>query len=326
MADHLVGKKNIMTAGVSGGSRERAAVCLLGCMMLTTACRVDDTGIGAGTAPPAVGRPPDAGRTGTGGRGATTGGATGSGTGGSSSTGAGGTTDAGALDGASVALDVSPGDADHETIPPAPPAADAASDTAGPRPTSVGGGSECPQSDELALCLRFEGAATDESRNRLAVLDAPTVYLPAPGGRAIDVRPGGRMRIAETPVLDSDVLTLEVVVNLRDSGRRMTIVENFGQYGLYVLPSGSLMCTGGGTYALLTEGITRGRWTRVTCVIDGREIALFVDDGRSRIVPVLTPLTTDRNRGLWIGYEDVPDRDLDGQIDELRIWRAVRRP
>ena len=311
-----------MAAGVSGGSRGKAAVCLLGCMMLTAACRVDDTGIGSATAPPAVGRPADAGRTGAGGRGATTGGANG----GSSSAGASGNLDASALDGPGLPLDASSTDADQEVLPPAPPPADAASDTTGPRPTSIGGGAECPQTEELALCLRFEGTATDGSRNRLPVLDAPTVYVPAPGGRAIDVRPGARMRIAETPVLDADVLTLEVVVNLRDSGRRMTIVENFGQYGLYVLPSGSLMCTGGGAYALISGGITRGRWTRVTCVIDGREIALHVDDGRSRMVPVLTPLTTDRNRGLWIGYEDVPDRDLDGQIDELRIWRAVRRP
>ena len=212
----------------------------------------------------------------------------------------------------------------------APPPADAsvtpgASDV-GPEVVPGTEPDPCPDEPALVLCLTFEGNIDDRSGNALPVTSAgPVAYAAGPAGQALDSRPGQQLSIAETPVLDSPVLTIQATVRPRALGRRMGIVDNSGQYGLFILPSGSAMCTGGGGYALLNDAVAAGRWTQLTCVYDGAQVALFVDGRRAADNPI-TPLTTDRDQGLRIGWESTPARELDGLLADLRIWRVARPP
>jgi hypothetical protein len=193
-------------------------------------------------------------------------------------------------------------------------------------PGAVAGGAPCEPGGELALCLRFEGNLADQSGNGLPVRSVgPLTFAPAAEGQALDIRPGLRLAIAETPILDSEVLTVQATVRPRALGRRMGIVENLGQYALVILPSGSAMCTGGGAYALTNNAVAPERWTQLTCVYDGARVMLFVD-GRQTATNPTGPIATNRVQGLRIGWEETPDRDFDGLVADVRIWRAVHRP
>jgi hypothetical protein len=223
---------------------------------------------------------------------------------------AGGMADAGSADAPSAATDGQVGTSSVD--------ANAAPDPGGARP--------CEPSADLALCLRFEGNLDDQSGNGLRVRSVgPFAFESSPEGQAIDLRRGLQLAIAETPTLDSPVLTIQVTVRPRALGRRMGIVENLGQYTLVILPSGSAMCTGGGAYALTNNAVAPERWTQLSCVYDGTRVMLFID-GRQTATNPTGPLATDRSAGLRIGWEDTPERDFDGLLADLRIWRAVHRP
>jgi hypothetical protein len=229
------------------------------------------------------------------------------------------------------AADAGPADSPGADLPAAP------ADGGGSGTASVDGGGAldtggtapappCETGPNLALCLRFEGSLADQSGNELQVRTAgPVRYGAAPEGQALELRPGQQLTIAETPLLDSPVVTVAVTVRPRTLGRRMGIVENAGQYALVILPSGSAMCTGAGGYALTNNAVAPERWTRLRCVYDGTRTMLFID-GRQTATNPSGPLATNRAEGLRIGWEVLPDRHFDGQLADLRIWRGVHQP
>jgi hypothetical protein len=202
-------------------------------------------------------------------------------------------------------------------------AADATADDA-PGP-AVGGGVPCPADPELALCLRFEGRLVDESPVPLAVQGRALRFVPGASGLAAELGADSQLTIEESPRLDATTMTLEVRVNPRALGDRMTIVGNPGQYTLVVLASGSAMCSAAGGYALETEAVRAGSWTRLRCVFDGQNVRLWVDGRLAAMGPSL-PLHTDRPHGLRIGWDDLPARPFTGLVDELRVWREARPP
>ncbi len=195
-------------------------------------------------------------------------------------------------------------------------------DTA-PAPTLIDPRTGCPSDPTLAVCLRFEGDLKDESPSALAVESRSVRFERGPSGLAIDVGPQSRIILPDSPLLDAPTITIEAQVNARPLTRRMGVIENPGQYGLYVLPSGSVMCSGRGGYALRSDAITPGRWTHLLCTFDDTSIALWVD-GTRVAMGAGGPVATDRSDGLRIGWEDEPGRHFDGLIDNVRVWRSLR--
>jgi hypothetical protein len=149
-------------------------------------------------------------------------------------------------------------------------------------------------------------------------------YLPGPSGLAAELAPGRDFRVAETPILDAQTITLEAAVRPGSTDRTMTVVENPGQYGLIILAGGAVLCgAGSGRQVYAGDAVSPGRWTRLHCVLTEETITLWVDgevaaDGDS------APLQTDRNFGLRIGWDDDPIRPYSGLIDEVRVWRTAR--
>jgi hypothetical protein len=185
----------------------------------------------------------------------------------------------------------------------------------------------CPATPDLALCLRFESALVDESPNHLNVRGSRPRFAQGRAGMALDPEGNVRVNVPESPALDAPAITIEVWVNARGLGpRRTAIVDNPEQYALVILPSGSVMCSGRGGYALRTNGLTPGRWTHLACTFDATTVTTWIDGqvvGQSPAGPV----ATESNLGLMIGWEDRPGSGaFDGLIDNLRIWRAVRAP
>jgi hypothetical protein len=165
----------------------------------------------------------------------------------------------------------------------------------------------------------------DESPVPLAVRGTAVRFVPGASGLAAELGPDSQLTVTESPRLDATTVTIEVMVNPHAIGDRMTIVENPGQYSLQVLGSGSAMCSAAGGYALESAAVRAGRWTRLRCVFDGRNVRLWVD-GRQAAEGPSQPLYTDRGGGLRIGWDDLPSRPLVGLVDELRVWRGAQAP
>jgi hypothetical protein len=209
--------------------------------------------------------------------------------------------------------------------PPAPPPP-AQPPPAQPPPASAPG-SACPDDPDLALCLRFEGRAVDESPSRLPIMGEPLSYAPGPSGQSAELGPGGRLTIPESPALDSTTITLEATVRPAALGRSMTVLENPGQYSLVIMASGSVMCGAGSEgQALRGDSVRAGVWTRLHCVLEGQRITLWIDGQIAVTAQISGPLATDRDQGLHIGWDDDPPRPYAGLIDDLRIWRSARPP
>jgi hypothetical protein len=214
---------------------------------------------------------------------------------------------------------------------PAPPPPDAAPDsTPAPLPVDAppaGPDPFCPATADLALCLRFESALLDESPNHLDVRASRPRFAQGRAGMALDPAGNVRVTIPESPVLDAPAITIEAWVNARALGpRRTAIIDNPEQYALVILPSGSVMCSGRGGYALRTNGLSPGQWTHLACTFDATTVTAWIDGQMVGQSPA-GPVATESNLGLMIGWEDRPGSGaFDGLIDDLRIWRAARAP
>jgi hypothetical protein len=209
-----------------------------------------------------------------------------------------------------------PGDT-APTLPPdaAPP----------PEPVNDPAGS-CPQTPDLALCLRFEGEVKDESRYQLVATTANLGFQSGPAGKAVDLQGQSSLVVSPNPIFDTAAVTLEAWVHPRSLGRRVGVVTNGNNYGLVILPSGSAMCTGGGGYALTGDAVSPGRWTSITCTYDAEKVTQWID-GRKTAENLRTgPVRTGSVTGVGIGNDVEPDTRFDGLIDNVRVWLRVRTP
>jgi hypothetical protein len=196
-----------------------------------------------------------------------------------------------------------------------------------PPPSSAPGAAPCPDSPDLVFCARFEGEAVDESRSRLRIEGSAVRYVPGPTGLAAELQPGRDLRVAETPLLDSQTITLEARVRPAALGRQMTVLDNPGQYGLVILGSGSVMCGAGSAGQVVAgQAVSPNAWTRIHCVLEGQTITIWIDGDLAAQGQISGPLATSRNFGLHIGWDDSPPRPYSGLLDELRIWRTARLP
>jgi hypothetical protein len=195
-----------------------------------------------------------------------------------------------------------------------------------PPPDAAPGAVPCPDSADLVFCARFEGAAIDESPSRLRLQGDPVRYVAGPTGLAAELEPGRHFTIAETPILDSTTITLQASVRPSSVDAAMTVVENPGQYGIVILPSGDVICgAGSGGRVFAAGAVEPGVWTELHCVIEDETITLWVD-GEPTAVATTLPPATNRNFGLRIGWDDDPLRPFSGLIDEIRVWRVAHRP
>jgi len=184
----------------------------------------------------------------------------------------------------------------------------------------------CPQTPELALCLRFEGAVRDDSRYRLAPAGNNLTFQAGPTGQAADMNPRSSIVVPPNPLFDSAAVTLEAWVSPRALGRRMGVIFNGNNYHLVILPSGSAMCTGGGGYALTPDAVRPGQWTSLACTYDADRVTLWIDGRQTAENPRTGPVRTGSPTGVAVGYE-VPDGNaFDGFVDNVRVWRQVRSP
>jgi hypothetical protein len=189
-----------------------------------------------------------------------------------------------------------------------------------------------PADDTLVACYRFEAEHAeqpyDESAfgNHGTATDVTFAAGPDGGGQALVTRAGSSVRVPDSASLDvAGPLTLELWVRPRalPAGDRAGLLDNNGQYGLFLSGQGEIRCAMSAT-VLVGLRVPAGAWTHVACAYDGERVTLYQDGVAGPSSRASAPLVTDRADGLGLAQNSPSGENLDGAIDQVRIWRARR--
>jgi hypothetical protein len=182
-----------------------------------------------------------------------------------------------------------------------------------------------PLDPTLRLCLELEGTATDGSGSNNTPTTTAIAYAPGQVGQGVVVTDASRIEIAETPTLDVAHITIETWLNvttLPATGRH-AIVDNNGQWGLFINPAGDLRWSPGGT-ASVPGAIVTGEWIHVAVTYDGATALIYVD-GVVGLTVAHGSLATGGGSGTSIAGDNPPPNDrLIGMIDQFRIFSEAR--
>lgn len=204
--------------------------------------------------------------------------------------------------------------------------ADGAADGAIDSPTSE----FCAPDPTLVACYRFEGTANDESGHGLHATTQSVSFVPGRVGMAMQFGATSAADVAESPLFDVAAVTLEAWVNLAQlpaPGTRMGIVDNNGQWGMFVYESGRLLCPMTGGLSIQGDAVIAANvWTHVACTYDGATTVLYVNGKEVSTASGGATLATSGTTGISIASDNPPGAGsrLDGLIDELRILSVAR--
>lgn len=191
-----------------------------------------------------------------------------------------------------------------------------------------------PLNAGLRACYQFEGVLTDGSgRGNHGTTDAGSFVA---GSRGQAYRSGARgVRAGDSATLEcTTALTMEAWVLLSawpDAGARYGVLDNNGQYGLFIGPGGELRCSAG-VASSVPGAVGLGAWHHLGCVFDGPALTMrsYVDgvevalnaaglpDGGVRV------LSVGDDAGLTLGEQSPSGDVLNGAIDGVRIWCVPR--
>jgi hypothetical protein len=185
----------------------------------------------------------------------------------------------------------------------------------------------CPRLGDLALCLRFEGQALDESAHLHPLTISNVEFQPGVTRLAGSFAAGG-IAVPESSALDTPRLTIEAWINPRvlpAPGTQMGVVDNNGQWGMFLRPDGAVVCLGRGI--VTAPGAAEvGKWHALACTFDEKALAIYVDGVKKAEVVSLGPLLGGGTTGTSVGHDNPLGSDYDGLLDNVRIWRIVRTP
>ena len=187
-----------------------------------------------------------------------------------------------------------------------------------------------PTDDTLVACYRFEpdhaDQPFDESQFHNHGIATAATFAAGADGQALVTRAGSSVRVPDSASLDvAGPLTLELWIRPRalPTGDRAGLVDNNGQYGLFLSSQGEIRCAMSAT-VLVGLRLEIDRWTHVACAYDGARVTLYQDGVAGPSSNASAPLVVDRTDGVGLGQNSPSGDNLDGAIDQIRIWRARR--
>lgn len=190
---------------------------------------------------------------------------------------------------------------------------------------------DCPVDPDLRACIRFDtdlgGTYADESGYGNTVIHSGGSQVPGVSGNAADGSPAARYEMLDSASLDlTDFMTIEGWLrydSLPASGRA-GIVDNDGQYSLFLYAGTGLRCSNGPDQ-LPHVPVPVGVWFHAACAWDGATLTLYFDG-----MPVATMASTgtigtvNTEPVSVLNSSPVFDEPMDGAIDNLRIWHSGR--
>jgi hypothetical protein len=184
----------------------------------------------------------------------------------------------------------------------------------------------CPMVSSLVGCWRFEGSAGDDSQYGNDGITANATFASGVSGQSIAIGPTTLVTIADATSLDvTNQFTFETWVLVTAlPGTRSGLLDNDGQYGLFIHALGEVRCTPGPGLTSAAGTITTGSWTHVACSYDGATLRIYKNGNEISSVAMTGALGVGNTNGLRLGSNSPSGDNLAGQLDELRIWNVAR--
>ena len=134
------------------------------------------------------------------------------------------------------------------------------------------------------------------------------------------------MAVAEHQALDGPAITISLWVsprNIPGPGMRAGLVDNDGQYGLFVYENGMVRCTTAGRSVEANAVLQAFTWSSLTCTFDSNGMSLWHDGRQIDSSNVSGALSTAGNMGMSIARNTPSGDHLIGRIDNVRMWSRV---
>jgi biopolymer transport protein ExbB len=186
-----------------------------------------------------------------------------------------------------------------------------------------------PNDPTLVACYPFEGSTQDVSGHNLNASMTNVMFAAGKVGQAMQFGATSAADVADSPLFDVAAITIEAWIKpaqLPTAGLRMGIVDNNGQYGMFLHEQGRIACTMvNGASLQVDANIAANTWAHVACTYDGTT-TIYID---GRVVGTGsggTALGTAGTTGISIAADNPPGAGsrLIGLIDEVRISSVAR--
>ncbi len=190
--------------------------------------------------------------------------------------------------------------------------------------TPVGRSCDLPDST-VQLCLDFEAAdlGLDSSAGHHDATVVGAVAMPRPPQEAAMLGTGASLHVAETTALDiTGSITYEAWLNPSQRlASDIGVLDNNGQYALWMLSDGRVGCDIAGHYADSKGPLPLDSWTHVGCTYDSiqsKQITVYIDGSVSGCYQTSAPIATSGSSGTVIGGNFI------GGVDNIHVLsRAV---
>jgi hypothetical protein len=191
----------------------------------------------------------------------------------------------------------------------------------------------CPADPTLLACYRFEDGAhpslvIDES---MYANNAAATNASFPAGRvgtALSVAMNGSVTAGDPVSLaPPGPITLEAWIKLGSlpiGSARYGIVDNEGQYGMFVYANGVLSCSLSVRIPSPDNALGIGAWQHVACTYDRQTVRVYVDGTERANGAATAALGSGTTDGLRLGSNSPSGDIFDGLIDDVRIWSVAR--
>jgi hypothetical protein len=191
----------------------------------------------------------------------------------------------------------------------------------------------CAQPSVMA-CYQFEdGAAATVARDGSANRNDLTLTTASEAGGghagdALSIGAGGIAHAAHSASLDAQQITYEMWIEpttLPATGARAGLVDEDGEYGLFIYAPGVLTCTlANVSVSTAANTIVTGAWQHVACSYDGATVRLYYNGALLTSAANTQAVASGQTNGLSIGSNSPSGDDFAGLVDDVRILSVAR--
>jgi len=210
------------------------------------------------------------------------------------------------------------------TTPDGPPGDGPAGDTGGDGPTVA---PFCDAANEPTLvgCWEFENVLTDASGDGNDGTGTSVTFGTGKVGQGAVLAANSHIAVADSASMTPTAITIEGWIKptaLPPGGARMGILDNEGQYGFFLQPTG-LSCTVSISVSA-TVTIQPNQFTHVACTFDGTTGHIYVDGSDVAMATGGSPLGAGSADGAALGGNSPSGDTMVGTLDQLRVWNVAR--
>jgi concanavalin A-like lectin/glucanase superfamily protein len=185
----------------------------------------------------------------------------------------------------------------------------------------------CDAANEPALvgCWAFEGNTNDASGdNNNATTVNNASFATGKVGMGLVLQANSLVAVPDSASLTSAAISVEAFIRptaLPTAGTRMGIIDNDGQYGLFLIEN-AVQCVFG--LSVTAPQVPINQFTHIGCTYDGATVSLYINGALVVTATGGAPLGAGNANGTVIGGNSPNGDQLIGMIDQMRVWNTAR--